>query len=237
MVFSTSELAALYGLPAPSEEFARVTFQPGSDRAGILGQAVFLTLTSKPTETTPTARGLFIREQLLCQKVPNPPPGTNIYLAPPAESKPQTTRERLSVHRANESCARCHNLIDPIGFGFERFDAIGKHREKESIPFYPGRYEHKAKPKIVELEIDATGFVSGIPNSQFSSPKELGALLAGRSECQDCIVKQLFRYAMGRPELPSDRPLLETMESAFRHSQFRFQELMISLVKSKAFQE
>jgi uncharacterized protein DUF1585 len=128
-------------------------------------------------------------------------------------------------------------LIDPIGFGLERFDAVGKRRQKESILFFPGRYEHRGKPKVVELEIDPSGFVAGILNSQFSSPKELGTLLASRPECQDCIAKQLFRYAMGRPEAPSDRPVLEAMESTFRSSQFRFQELMISLVKSKVFQQ
>jgi uncharacterized protein DUF1592/uncharacterized protein DUF1588/uncharacterized protein DUF1587/uncharacterized protein DUF1595/uncharacterized protein DUF1585 len=235
--FPNSELAVLYGLTTPAEDFTMVKLQPVSDRAGILGQASFLTLTSKPADTSPTARGLFIREQFLCQKVPNPPPGTNMNLAPPAESKPQTTRERLSVHLANESCARCHSLIDPIGFGFEKFDAIGKERQKESILFFPSKYDRETKPKIVELEIDASGFVSGVPNSQFSSPKELGAQLAARTECQSCIAKQLFRYAMGRPEASEDAPVLEAMEWAFRNSQFRFKELMTSLVKSKVFQE
>ena len=235
--FLNSDLAALYGITKPAEEFTMVKLQPVSDRAGILGQASFLTLTSKPADTSPTSRGLFIREQFMCQKVPNPPPGTNMNLAPPTESKPQTTRERLSMHLTNESCARCHNLIDPIGFGFEKFDAMGKHREKESIPFFPSKYDREAKPKIVELDIDASGFVSGVPNSQFSSPKELGAQLAERTECQSCIAKQLFRYAMGRPEAPEDAPVLEAMESAFRSSQFRFKELMTSLVKSKVFQE
>ena len=234
--FLNSDLATLYGLPAPKEEFAMVKLPTTSDRGGILGEAAFLTLTSKPAETSPTARGLFIREQLLCQKVPNPPPGTNMNLAPPSEANPETTRERLSAHRANETCARCHSLIDPIGFGLEKFDAVGKRRQKESILFFPDKYKH-AKPKIVELEIDPSGFVAGIPNSQFSSPKELGTLLASSPECQDCIAKQLFRYAMGRPEAPADRPVLADMESTFRSSQFRFQELMISLVKSKVFQQ
>jgi len=235
--FVNSELATLYSLPSPAEEYGLARLPSASDRAGILGQASFLTLTSKPAETSPTARGLFIREQFLCQKVPNPPPGTNMNLEPPTEAKPQTTRQRLSVHLTGESCARCHNLIDPIGFGFEKFDAIGKQRQKESIPFYPSRYDHETKPKIVELDIDATGFVSGIPESQFASPKQLGDLLASRNECQNCIAKQLFRYAVGRPETDADRPVLDTMGSAFRNSQFRFKELMVSLVKSKVFLE
>jgi hypothetical protein len=143
----------------------------------------------------------------------------------------------LSLHLGSESCARCHNLIDPIGFGFEKFDAIGRQRQRESIHFFPGRYDHEKKPKIVELDIDASGFVSGIPSSQFASPKELGTLLASRNECQSCIAKQIFRYAVGRPEFEADRPVLDAMESAFRSSQFHFKELMVSLVKSKVFLE
>jgi hypothetical protein len=235
--FLNSDLASLYGLPAPSEEFTMVELPTTSDRAGILGQATFLTLTSKPVETSPTARGLFVREQLLCQKVPNPPPGTNMNLAPPVEAKPQTTRQRLSAHLANETCARCHSLIDSIGFGLEQFDAIGKRREKESISFFPAHYDRDTKPKVVELEIDASGVIKGIPNSQFSSPRKLGQLLADMPECQNCIVKQLFRYGLGRPETPGDHFTLESLQQSFRGSQFRYKELMIALVKSKAFRE
>jgi hypothetical protein len=232
--FLNSDLATLYGFPRPAEEFALVKFPPASDRAGILGEATFLSLTSKPTGTSPTARGLFVREQLLCQKVPNPPPGTNMNLPVPSEARPLTTRERLTMHRANETCARCHNLIDPRGGGFERVDAIGKRREKESVQFSSG-YEHKAPPKTVELDLDPTGIVRGLPDSQFSSPKELGRLLAAQPVCQECMVKQLFRYAFGRPETPADRSTLESAEQAFRGSQFRFKELIIALVGSDLF--
>ncbi len=233
--FLNSDLATLYGFPAPSEEFALVKFPLTSDRAGVLGEATFLSLTSKPTGTSPTGRGLFVREQFLCQKVPNPPPGTNMNLPVPAESKPRTTRQRLVMHRANEQCARCHNLIDPIGFGLEKFDSIGKRREKESIQFTDNYLDQHAKPRTVELDLDASGVVKGIPNSEYTSPKELGRLLAARPECQDCVVKQLFRYAFGRPETPADRPALEKAEQVFRGSQFRFKELIIALVKSDLF--
>lgn len=233
--FLNSDLARLYGFPAPAEEFALVKFPPGSDRAGIPGEATFLALTSKPAGTSPTGRGLFVREQFLCQKVPNPPPGTNMNLPVPSEMKPLTTRERLTLHRANENCARCHSLIDPIGFGLERFDAIGKRREKESIELGAHYNDHREKPKVVELDLDPSGVIRGIPDSQFSSPKELGRLLAATPTCQECVVKQLFRYAFGRPETPADRGTLESAEKAFRDSQFRFKELMIALIKSDPF--
>ncbi|MCI0422107.1 MAG: DUF1592 domain-containing protein [Acidobacteria bacterium] len=235
--FLSSELAALYGFPAPPEEFGLVRFPAASDRAGLLGQATFLTLTSKPEETSPTERGLFIREHFLCQKVPSPPPGVSASLPPLSESKPMTSRERLQVHLSNESCASCHRLIDPIGFGLEKFDAIGRKREKMALTFFAARGEAERKPTRVELDLDTQGRVSGIPNSDFSSPAELGNVLAGNSECQKCVVKQVFRYALGRMETPIDRPIIEKVFDDFKRSQFKFQQLIISLVTSSAFRE
>jgi len=235
--FLSSELAALYGFPAPPEEFGMVRFPASSDRAGLLGQATFLTLTSKPEETSPTERGLFIREHFLCQKVPPPPPGVSASLPPLSESKPMTSRERLKVHLSNESCASCHRLIDPIGFGLEKFDAIGRKREKLALTFFPARGETERKPTKVELDLDTKGRISGIPDSDFSTPAQLGEVLANNAECQKCVVKQVFRYAMGRPETPTDGAVIEKGFNDFKRSQFQFQQLIISLVTSKAFRE
>ncbi|HYM13693.1 MAG TPA: DUF1592 domain-containing protein [Bryobacterales bacterium] len=239
--FLNSDLAALYGFPRPPEEFGLVKFPGGPDgharRAGILGEATFLTLTSKPDETSPTARGLFVREQLLCQKIPSPPPGTNMNLAPADESKPQTTKERLEAHRSQQICASCHRLLDPIGFGLEKYDAIGRRREKQTIVFVPGHEERKKKPTKVELALDDNGEVAGIANSHFSTPEELGAILAANQQCQECVVKQLFRYAFGRQEMDADRAAIETAYQKFRDSQFKFKELMIALVASPEFRE
>ena len=235
--FLSSELAALYGFPTPTEEFGMVRFPVSSDRAGLLGQATFLTLTSKPEETSPTERGLFIREHFLCQKVPPPPPGVSASLPPLSESKPMTSRERLQVHLSNESCASCHRLIDPIGFGLEKFDAIGRKREKLALTFFAARGETERKPTKVELELDTKGRISGIPNSDFSTPAQLGEVLASSAECQKCVVKQVFRYAMGRPETAADGAVIERGFNDFKRSQFKFQQLIISLVTSKAFLE
>ena len=84
--FVNRHLAALYGMPAPAGEFERVSFRPSSDRAGLTGAGSFMVLTSKPGETSPTARGLFVREQFLCQHVPDPPPGVNTNLPPVSEA-------------------------------------------------------------------------------------------------------------------------------------------------------
>ncbi len=236
--FISSNLAAVYKVPAPKDDFDRVELPAATERAGVLGQATFLALTSKPAETSPTARGLFVREQFLCQEVPQPPPGVNTNLPPVSAAKPQTNRDRLAVHLSNESCASCHSLIDPIGFGFEKFDAIGQRREKLHLTF--PQTGHGADPdkdvaQPVDLELNTEGSVAGIRDSRFTSPRELGNILAGSTQCQECVVKQLFRYATGRKDTAADRPVIREAFEVFRSSGFRFQELMVALMKATTF--
>jgi len=234
--FMNGDLAKLYGAPAPAGDYEKVAFPAGSERAGLLGQALFLSLTSKPDETSPTARGIFVREQLLCQHVPDPPPGVNTNLPEVSEDKPKTNRERMAEHTSNETCARCHSLIDPIGLGFEKFDAIGQRREKLELLFRTGEgEERKASGKKLELELDTSGKVAGIPDSNFSSPKELGRILAKNEICQECVVKQYFRYVAGRLETPADRGLLRNVTEAFRRSDFHFRELIIAMTLAREF--
>jgi hypothetical protein len=234
--FVDVELAPIYKVTAPDKEFGRVAFPAGSERAGILGQAMFLALTAKPEDSSPTARGLFVREQFLCQHVPDPPAGVNTNLPPVTEAKPQTNRDRMSEHATNPSCATCHKLIDPIGFGLEKFDAVGAKRDKFTLDFTVNRGEGRRGPrKTLDLNIDATGFIAGIPDSQFSSPAELGAVMAKSAQCQECIVKQYYRYTLGRMETPADRPVIRKLLEDFRGSQFRFKELIVSLARLREF--
>lgn len=233
--YVNADLANIYGVPAPATEFTKVNFPADSERAGLLGQALFLALSSRPDETSPTSRGLFIREQFLCQHVADPPPGVNTNLPPVSEAKPKTNRQRLAEHTLNKSCAGCHNLIDPIGFGFEKFDAIGGRRAKMQLRFYGERKDREGPPKMVDLDLDTTGFVAGIEKSNFASPKELGAVLARSPQCQECVVKQYFRYTAGRTETLGDRPLIRKVTEDFRRSNFRFKELIISMVRSREF--
>jgi hypothetical protein len=236
--FVNADLATIYGLPAPAKEFERVSFPAESERAGLLGQTLFLALTSKPDDTAPTARGLFVREQFLCQHVAEPPPGVNTNLPPITEAKPQTNRDRMSEHVTNPSCFTCHNLIDPIGFGFEKYDAIGARRDKFRLLFFGprgGGGNRRAPPKTMDLDIDATGHVAGIQNSNFSSPRQLGSVLASSTQCQECVVKQYFRYTVGRMETPGDRPMIRKVLDDFRNSKFRFKELIVSLVRNREF--
>jgi hypothetical protein len=234
--FVSPELAGIYNVTAPAKQFDRVAFPAGSERAGILGQGLFLALTAKPDDSSPTARGLFVREQFLCQHVPDPPASVNTNLPPVTEAKPQTNRDRMSEHASNPSCTTCHRLIDPIGFGLEKFDAIGGRRDQLVLQFRTPSKDAKSAPaRTVKLDIDAAGNVAGIPDSGFSSPAELGAVLAKSTLCQECVVKQYFRYTAGRLETPADRPLIRKVFEDFEKSQFRFQELIVSLTLRREF--
>lgn len=241
--FANADLAAIYGIPVPAKEFGRVVFLAGSERAGVLGQTLFLALTAKPEDSSPTARGLFVREQFLCQHVAPPPAGVNTNLPPVTEAKPQTNRDRMTEHASNPSCAACHKLMDPIGFGLEKFDAVGARRDKFTLVFAGGRGGGNgganARPasKTVDLDLDTKGFVAGIPDSDFSSPLQLGGVLAKSPQCQECVVKQYFRYTTGRMETLADRPVISLVVNDFRNSQYRFRELMMSLILLREFPE
>lgn len=232
--YLSTTLAQLYGLPEPVEEFARVDYPKESGRSGVLGHGSFLVVTSKPAETSPTERGLFIRNHFLGQEVPAPPPGVNTTLPEIAEDRPMTNRQRLELHLNSESCSSCHRLIDPIGLGFEQYDAIGVFREGFTLQFGGGR-RGGAGANNIELDLDPSGYIQGIEGSQFSSPKELGRILAENEACQRCVVKQLFRYAFGREETADDRPMIDATFGRFRDSGFRFRELIVAIVTSNLF--
>jgi hypothetical protein len=236
--FLSARLAQLYGLPAPSEDFGIVKYPAGNARAGILGHAGFLTLTGNPTETSPTARGLYVRENFLCQEVPPPPPGVDPTLPVVSAEKPMTTRERLGAHVADRNCSSCHNLVDPIGFGLEGFDNVGRFREKVTIRTAQLRdavTNAQTASKDIDLPLDTKGYIQGIPNSEFTNATGLGKILAADPTCQKCVVKQVFRYATGRHESKPDEELIDALYKVFRESGFHFRELVLALVASEPF--
>jgi hypothetical protein len=237
--FLTSELAELYGVAAPKDPFEMVQFPSHSQRAGILGQGTFLASTAGPTDTSPTARGIFIRERLLCQHVPPPPPGVITTLPDPLTEGDVKGRRQLMVeHVTNPTCASCHRLMDPIGFGFEHFDAIGRYRQTEAIPV-PGRRGggggFRGGPPPIQLAINAQGEIAGIPNSNFTGAKEIGGILADSPVCQKCIVRQMFRYSYGRLETNADEKTIDQLYDQFKGSGFKFKSLLVALVQSPEF--
>src|SRR5947207_15739615 len=100
---------------------------------------------------------------------------------------PQTRRQRMAAHPINPACASCHRLMDPIGFGLESFDAIGRWREKETI-FIAAENARAAATKV-ELPLETGGEIAGLPNSTFNDAKQVGRILAESPVCQQCIVR------------------------------------------------
>jgi hypothetical protein len=128
-------------------------------------------------------------------------------------------------------------MIDPIGLAFEQYNAIGVFEKKMVLQFSaPGDNQGRGRaPMRKELDVDTTGFIQGMEDSEFSTPRELGYLLADSKTCQKAVVKQLFRYAFGRHETVSDQPTIDGLVATFRKSGFRFRELVVALATSELF--
>src|SRR5262249_52888322 len=129
--FANERLARHYGIEGiKGEEFQRVSLA-GTPRGGILTQGSILTLTSNPTRTSPVKRGKWILENILGTPPTPPPPNAGELKEEPGVELKGTLRQRMEQHRANPDCATCHQRMDPLGFGLENFDAIGRWRTKD----------------------------------------------------------------------------------------------------------
>lgn len=217
VTFVDGRLAQHYGLVgvAPDAPLTRVTLPEGGPRAGLLGFAGVLALQATPVNTSPTLRGKFVRTTFLCQTIPPPPADVDTTLPPPMPGL--STRARLDQHRTNPSCASCHALMDPIGFGLESFDATGAHRETSQ-----------------GVAIDASGSVDGVA---FADARGLSAALKGHRRSASCFVRQVYRYALGHVEAPGEIAALDDLEAAFVASGHKLEPLLEALALHAAFQE
>lgn len=215
--FVNTELAELYGIPAPegaSEiSFAPVDLPEDGPRAGMLTLGAFLAMNAHETETSPTLRGKYLRERVLCMEVPAPPDDADTNVPDPAEGG--TLRERLEQHRVDPACASCHAFVDPPGFLFENFDSSGAYRTTDN-----------------GFPVDATGELDGIP---LANARELADVLADNPFVGPCVVKQLFRHTNGRLEADGEEPALEDLAARFEERGHRFSELLVELVRHESF--
>jgi hypothetical protein len=213
-----AELANLYGVEAPGASeiaFVPVELPEDGPRAGILTFGAFLTMNAHPTETSPTRRGKYVRERVLCETINPPPDGVDFNLDDPTgESK--TLRERLEKHRADPFCASCHKFMDPPGFLFENFDSVGAYRTTE-----PNGYP-----------LDTSGDLDGIP---LQNARDLAEALLTDERVPACVVKQLYRHANARLDAPGEARALADLESAFENADYRFQDLLVELVLNQGF--
>lgn len=206
-----AELAALYGLPAPASGFAPVPTQPQHERGGLLTTAAVLTVTGREGVTTPIIRGRFIREALLCDDLPPPPPDVPVV---PDPIEGEGERERLERHRTDPACAGCHALLEPLGYGLARYDAIGSLRDDD---------------------VSAEGSFDGSEEPDFDGAAQLQSLLRDDPAVASCLVRHVHRYAFGRVEADIDACTIDQLELAFADAGRSFEELVVALVRSDAF--
>ncbi|MBL8740414.1 MAG: DUF1592 domain-containing protein, partial [Myxococcales bacterium] len=207
----TPATAPIYGIAGPAEGLGLFATRKG-ERAGIVTDAAILSAFAKPDQSSPIARGVFVREVLLCQTLESPPEGLVIEV-PPLDPT-ATTRERFAAHSTNPTCARCHKLIDPIGFAFERYDGIGRYRESENgLPI-------DTSGQILDGE-DATGNVD--------DALDLARSIVESEVGQRCFATQLTRYALGHSETKSDKCTAEAM-SVDQGPEVRLRDLVLDLV-------
>jgi mono/diheme cytochrome c family protein len=199
----------------PRDQFVRVKLQDG-ERGGLLTQGSVLAVTSNPTRTSPVKRGRWVLEQIL--GTPPPPPPPNV---PPLEdAKRQLTgslRQRMTQHMVDPACANCHARMDPIGFGFENYNAVGAFRTKDE-----------------GFAIDPSGTLPG--GQSFQGPAELKRILKGKKELfSRCLTEKMMTYALGRGLEYYDRPTVDRLNAALAKNDYRFSVLVTEIVKSDPF--
>jgi hypothetical protein len=213
--FLNEPLAQLYeAAPITGLAFQKATLDMKT-RGGILTQASILSLTGTAVESSPTLRGLFVRQRLLCQEIPPPP--ANIPPLPPL-APGQTNRERYEVMTKEPVCGACHQLMDGIGYGFEQFDAIGRFRTLDN-----------------GAPVDSSGMLTQTDvDGPFTGARELSTKLVSSKTAKECIATQWFRFALGRMETEADACSLATAKNALS-STGDLRELVIAIATSDAF--
>ena len=216
--FVTGSLARIYRIPTSRPQgSAWVPYEFAADdpRAGILTQIGFVALASHPGRSSPTLRGRAIRENLLCQKVPDPPGNVDFSLFEAPDSALKTARERLTAHRTAPACAGCHKITDPIGLALENLDGVGQFRDDEN-----------------GAHIDASGDLDGMA---FTDAAGLGRAMHDNPATASCVVQRLTSYALGRALESGDREFMAYIEKSFATDGYKFTSLLRRIALSDAF--
>ena len=215
--FVNQSLATIYGVAGiTGDTLQQVALDP-TQRAGIITQAGVMTVLGKADRSSPVLRGEFIRDSLFCQPVPPPP--QNIVITPPAVMPGVSTREMFTMHATVEPCKSCHALMDPIGFGFENYDGIGRWRTTD-----------QGQP------VDASGTLTGTDiDGTFNGAVDLAHKLSQSAEVRDCVATEWFRYAMGRGESADDTCALASLKQSFSASQADIRQLLVAVTQTVTF--
>jgi Protein of unknown function (DUF1592)/Protein of unknown function (DUF1588)/Protein of unknown function (DUF1595)/Protein of unknown function (DUF1585)/Protein of unknown function (DUF1587) len=212
-------LAPHYGLPAPAGgNWTRTTMPAGQRGAGVLTQASFLTMTGPHAGIEPIKRGRYVRQVLLCERLPSPPsdiPSIDAVKLPANA----TERQRLAAHRDVPACSGCHQLLDEVGFAFSGYDRLGAARTSDD----------GGNP------IDSSGQLLGFDPPAFNGPRELGQKLRASPKLSLCMVTQMYRFGLGRSETGEDACAIQAIETRFRAGGETFAALLDAFVRSDAF--
>ena len=215
--FVNEPLAKLYGINGVTgDTFVRVKAPP--NRGGVLTMASLLALNSNATRTSPVKRGKFILEEIL--NAPPPPPPPDVPALEEGKQLTGTLRQIMEQHRENPTCASCHSKMDPLGFAFENFDAIGAWRDKDNGGF----------------PIDASGVLPD--GKSFNGATGLKEVLDSKKELfLRSVTNKMLTYALGRGLEYYDRPAAEQIVTALTKNDYRFSTLVLEIVKSDPFQK
>ncbi len=208
-------LAEIYGVSAPEGEPQRVEL-PADERAGLMTQVGMMAALSRENTTDPVARGRFVREVLMCQSIPAPPPEVDAVPPPPDESL--TKREQLAIHREDPTCAACHDLIDPPGLAFESYDLVGRYRQQDN-----------GKP------IDASGELGPGQDGAFVDAVEMMTLIAEDPRAHNCLVDAVYRYVVGHAVEEADACAVEAAQQRFVERDAHVLELVSDIVTTDRF--
>jgi len=219
-VWVNATLAPLYGARAPLGAELEPQTLPSGPRFGLLTQPALLALLSHSDQTAPVIRGAFVRERILCLPVAPPPP--NINTVPPDPDPTATTRERFRQHTEQELCAACHKLIDGVGFGFERYDQLGRYRATEN-----------------GLDVDESGEMLGSNevglDGTFGNAGELIARIGESARARDCLATNWYIYTFGRQVKPEDACSVAQLKARFESSGGDLKELLVALTQTDSF--
>lgn len=204
------ELAALYGMPLAEEG----EVQLDATRAGFLTSGLFLVSNGHPGKTSPTRRGKFVLERVLCRTIPPPPADVDLTL-PDAAPGEATRRELVEMHATEPACKGCHVLLDPPGFAFEHYGPMGAYRDQDN-----------------GLPIDASGELDLMP---FADATELVPQLRNNPDAARCVVTQTYRAVTGAVEEDGEAPYLEALTEAFVAGEHDQRLMIAELVASEAF--
>lgn len=217
--FVNDALALHYGITPPGggpTAFVKADWPAAQNRAGIISQGSILAHQSGPERNSPTKRGKFIRQVLLCQVVP-PPPDNVVPELPPQPPGGATLEQLLELHLTDPACATCHGLTDPVGFAFEHFNSIGAYRT------------------VDEQGLTIEGNGSDPILGEWNSAADLANILASEERTARCMIQNFVRGKIGHTEVDGEAVAIDDLNEVFGADGYRLKQLLVQMTASPLF--